>query len=35
MRKYPQHDGFFRTREQKSRDLAPVNLPELMPSHFH
>jgi hypothetical protein len=35
MRKYPAHDGFFRTREQKSRDLAPVNLPELMPSHFH
>ena len=35
MRVYPEHDGFFRTREQKSRDLAPVNLPELMPSHFH
>jgi hypothetical protein len=32
MRKYPEHDGFFRTREQTSRDLAPVKLPELMPS---
>jgi hypothetical protein len=28
MRKYPEHDGFFRTREQTSRDLAPVKLPE-------
>ena len=35
MRKYPQHDGFFRTREQVSKELPPVNLPELMPSHFH
>ena len=35
MRKYPEHDGFFRTREQTSRDLAPVKLPELMPSYFH
>ncbi len=35
MRKYPEHDGFFRTREQISKELPPVNLPELMPSHFH
>jgi hypothetical protein len=35
MRKYPEHDGFFRTREQVSKELPPVNLPELMPSHFH
>tara|TARA_A100001035_G_scaffold24360_1_gene16359 strand:+ start:2510 stop:2854 length:345 start_codon:yes stop_codon:yes gene_type:complete len=34
MRKYPQHDGFFRTREQASEDVCATNLPELSPNHF-
>lgn len=34
MRMYPQHDGFFRTREQTSKDQPATNLPELTPAHF-
>lgn len=34
MKMYPQHSGFFRTREQVSESLDPTNLPPLTPSHF-
>tara|TARA_A100001391_G_scaffold182460_2_gene149021 strand:+ start:6898 stop:7251 length:354 start_codon:yes stop_codon:yes gene_type:complete len=34
MRKYPQHDGFFRTREQTSDDKDATNLPELTPDYW-
>ena len=34
MVKYPQHDGFFRTRKQTSGDERATHLPELTPSHF-
>jgi hypothetical protein len=34
MKMYPQHAGFFRTREQISESLDPTNLPPLTPSHF-
>ena len=34
MRMYPQHDGFFRTREQTSDDKEATNLPELTPDYW-
>ena len=34
MREYPQHDGFFRTREQTSDDKDATNLPELTPDYW-
>ena len=34
MKTYPEHDGFFRTREQTSGEVAATHLPELTPSHF-
>ena len=33
-RMYPQHDGFFRTREQTSSDQRATNLPELTRSDY-
>tara|TARA_R100000406_G_scaffold94872_1_gene87721 strand:+ start:364 stop:714 length:351 start_codon:yes stop_codon:yes gene_type:complete len=33
-RMYPQHDGFFRTREQVSSDKSATNLPELTPANY-
>lgn len=33
-RQYPQHDGFFRTREQTTKGKQPTGLPELTPSYF-
>lgn len=33
-RMYPQHDGFFRTRVQKSADQDATNLPPLGPVDF-
>ena len=35
MRMYPQHDGFFRTREQISVVKPATNLPELTPSAYY
>ena len=32
MRMYPQHDGFFRTRTQKSQTQPAINLPEIGPT---
>lgn len=34
MKAYPEHAGFFRTREQVSREEPAVNRPELTPSDF-
>ena len=34
MKMYPKHLGFFRTREQTSKDLPATNLPELTPDNF-
>lgn len=34
MRMYPQHDGFFRTREQTSDDAPPTDLPPLTPKDY-
>lgn len=34
MRKYPQHNEFFRTREQASEDVRATDLPELSPQNF-
>ena len=34
MARYPQHDGFFRTRALSSSTQEPVDLPELTPSDF-
>ena len=34
MKMYPQHAGFFRTREQVSESLDPTNLPALTPQHY-
>ena len=34
MRMYPQHDGFFRTRQQTSGDRSATNLPELTPEDY-
>lgn len=34
MRAYPQHEGFFRTREQKSEERGATYKPELTPSHY-
>lgn len=31
---YPQHDGFFRTREQTTKGKDATGLPELTPSYF-
>ena len=31
---YPEHDGFFRLREQKSHDRAATGLPEMTPPDF-
>jgi len=34
MKKNPDHDGFFRTREQVSKAETASHLPELGPDHF-
>lgn len=34
MRKYPQYDGFFRTRRQASADAPATNLPPLEPKDY-
>ena len=34
MSEYPQHDGFFRTRVQTSKEEPATGLPELGPQHF-
>ena len=34
MKKHPEHDGFFRKREQTSKDCDAVDLPELGPQDF-
>jgi hypothetical protein len=34
MKKYPQHDGFFRTREQTSKGESATGLPPLGPKDF-
>jgi len=34
MKMYPQHAGFFRTREQVSESLDPTNLPPLTPKDY-
>jgi len=31
---FPQHAGFFRTREQTSSDKSATDLPELTPNYF-
>lgn len=31
---YPQHDGFFRTRKQISKEQLPSTLPELKPQYY-
>ena len=31
---YSEHDGFFRTRNQVSKDAAAVGLPDLRPSYY-
>ena len=33
MKKYPEHDGFFRTRKQTSEDKEPTNKPEITPEY--
>lgn len=34
MRKYPEHNGFFRTREQISKETPASYLPELTPADY-
>lgn len=34
MKKYPEHDGFFRTRQQTSEHEGATGLPELGPQDF-
>jgi hypothetical protein len=34
MRVYPEHEGFFRTRRQRSEDRAPTHRPELGPEDY-
>ena len=34
MRMYPEHQGFFRTREQTSGDESATGLPELTPAAY-
>ena len=34
MKKYPEHNGFFRTRKQTSKDEQATGLPELGPDFF-
>jgi len=34
MRVYPEHEGFFRTRDQKSGDQPATHLPELTPNDY-
>ena len=34
MKKYPEHDGFFRTREPESGKRPATNLPELGPKDY-
>jgi hypothetical protein len=34
MRAYPQHDGFFRTREQLSKKQFATRLPEITPNQY-
>tara|TARA_R110000868_G_scaffold399537_1_gene673349 strand:- start:320 stop:700 length:381 start_codon:yes stop_codon:yes gene_type:complete len=34
MEMYPQHDGFFRTRQQTSEDRSATNFPELTPEYY-
>lgn len=34
MKKFPRHDGFFRTRKRKSADQAATDLPELTRDYF-
>ena len=34
MRKYPEHEGFFRTRDQVSKEKPATYLPELTPADY-
>ena len=34
MERYPEHDGFFRTRKQISDEKDATNLPELTPEYY-
>lgn len=34
MRAYPQHEGFFRTRQQTSEDQFATHKPELTPGYY-
>ena len=34
MKMYPEHEGFFRTREQTSHDEIEINQPELTPEDY-
>lgn len=34
MRAFPEHEGFFRTRQQTSEEQFPTHKPELTPSHY-
>lgn len=34
MRAYPEHEGFFRTRQQTSEDQFATHRPELTPQHY-
>ena len=34
MRVYPEHEGFFRTREQTSESESATGLPELSPANY-
>ena len=34
MKMYPEHEGFFRTREQTSEDNPATGLPELTPANY-
>ncbi len=34
MNKYPEHDGFFRTRRQVSKEVSATHLPPLGPQDF-
>ena len=34
MERYPEHDGFFRTRKQISDEHDATNLPELTPEYY-
>ena len=31
---YPEHSGFFRTRQQTSKDKSATNLPEITPAYY-